>query len=78
VKPAVFTAAAEVDVEEAFRWYEAQREGLGAAFRHALDIAVSALENNPEAYPVVHRNTRRFYCPSSRTVSTIGRSARTS
>jgi hypothetical protein len=47
VKPAVFTPAAEADVEDAFEWYEAQRTGLGAAFRHAVDIAVAALEANP-------------------------------
>ena len=28
MKPALFTPAAEADVEEAFQWYEAQREGL--------------------------------------------------
>jgi hypothetical protein len=63
VKPALFTPAAEADVEEAFQWYEAQREGLGASFRHTLDIAVAAIEANPEAYPVVHRSTRRVLLP---------------
>jgi toxin ParE1/3/4 len=63
VKPALFTPAAEADVEEAFQWYEAQRQGLGATFRHALDIAVAALESNTEAYPVVHRDTRRVLLP---------------
>ena len=63
MKPAVFTPAAEADVEEAFQWYEAQRQGLGGAFRHALDIAVAALESNTEAYPVVHRDTRRVLLP---------------
>jgi len=45
VKPALFTPEAEADVEEAFEWYEAQRPGLGAAFRRALDVAVAAVEN---------------------------------
>lgn len=27
MKPALFTAEAEADVEEAFEWYEAQRRG---------------------------------------------------
>jgi hypothetical protein len=53
VKPALFTAAAEADVEEAFHWYESQRQGLGARFRHAVDIAVAAVERNPEAYAIV-------------------------
>jgi len=59
VKPALFTAEAEADVEGAFEWYEAQRPGLGAAFRRALDIAVAAVENHAEAYAVIHRSTRR-------------------
>jgi plasmid stabilization system protein ParE len=63
VKPVVFTPAAEADVEEAFQWYEAQRQGLGATFRHALDIAVAAVEGNTEAYPVVRLNTRRVPLP---------------
>lgn len=57
---ALFTPAAEADVEEAFRWYEGQRTGLGRAFVRAVDVAVAAIETNPEAYPVVHRSTRRF------------------
>jgi plasmid stabilization system protein ParE len=63
LKPALFTSAAEVDVEEAFGWYESQRPGLGAAFRHALDIAVGAVVSNPEAYAVVYRQTRRVLLP---------------
>jgi hypothetical protein len=58
VKPVVFTPAAEADVEEAFQWYEAQRQGLGATFRHALDIAVAAVEGNTEAYPAGGRMAR--------------------
>jgi toxin ParE1/3/4 len=63
VKPALFTAVAEADAEEAFQWYEAQRAGLGAAFRHALDIAVAAVESRPEMYAILHRNTRRVLVP---------------
>jgi plasmid stabilization system protein ParE len=59
VKPALFTALAEADVEEAFKWYETQRPGLGGAFRHAVDVAVASAEENPEAYAVPHRGTRR-------------------
>jgi toxin ParE1/3/4 len=62
LKPALFTSAAEADVEEAFQWYESQRAGLGPAFRHAIDIA-AAVESNPEAYAVIHRDTRRVLLP---------------
>src|SRR5262249_40771744 len=63
VKPALFTSAAEADVEEAYRWYEGQRVGLGETFRHAIDLAVAAVESNPAAYPVLHRGTRRILLP---------------
>jgi toxin ParE1/3/4 len=65
VKPALFTPAAEADVEEACKWYETQRPGLGDAFRRALDIGVAAVEQEPEAYAVVHRDVRRFLLPRS-------------
>lgn len=63
MKPALFTPAAEADVEEAYQWYEGQRAGLGEAFRHAIDLAVAAVESNPAVYPVMHRNTRRVLLP---------------
>jgi plasmid stabilization system protein ParE len=63
VKPALFTAAAEADVEEALQWYETQRPGLGAAFRRALDVAVAAVESRPDSYAVLHRNIRRVLLP---------------
>ncbi len=63
MKPALFTPAAESDVEEAYSWYEAQRPGLGDAFRRALDVAVASIEDQPESYAVLHRNTRRVLLP---------------
>jgi toxin ParE1/3/4 len=63
VKPALFTPAAEADVEEAFEWYEAQRPGLGNGFQPAIDVAVAAVENQPEAYAFIHRNTRHTLLP---------------
>jgi plasmid stabilization system protein ParE len=64
VKLVLFTPAAEADVEEAFAWYEAQRPGLGEAFRRALDVAVASIEEHPEAYAVLHRETRRVLLPT--------------
>ena len=63
MRPVLFTGAAEADVEEAFQWYEVQRLGLGAVFRHSLDVAVAAVESMPAASVIVHRNTRRFLLP---------------
>ena len=63
MKSALFTPAAEADVEEAFAWCEKQRPGLGEAFRRALNVAVASMEEHPEAYAVIHRKTRRVLLP---------------
>lgn len=63
MKPVLFTALAQADIEEAFRWYEVQRPGLGATFSHAIDVAVAAIEGAPEAYSLIHRDARRIFMP---------------
>lgn len=63
MKIALFTSEAQADVEEAFAWYEAQRPGLGETFRRALDLAVESIEAHPEAYAILHRQTRRVLLP---------------
>jgi plasmid stabilization system protein ParE len=42
-------------VEEAWRWYESRREGLGDGVGETLE----AVRAHPEAAPVVHRDIRR-------------------
>ena len=54
-----FRLAAAADVEEAYRWYEARRAGLGREFLESVQGALDLVMGNPRAYPVVHRETRR-------------------
>ena len=55
----VVRPAAAADLDEAFLWYEAQREGLGEEFLNAVTRVMDALAESPRQYPVVHRDTRR-------------------
>lgn len=50
---------AEREVEEAFRWYERQRRGLGFEFLLAFDATMQALRRLPEGHEVVGRRTRK-------------------
>jgi len=59
VKPPIFRPAAAADVEEAYRWYEDQRAGLGEEFLAAVSTGVEFLARYPEGFPVVYRQTRR-------------------
>ncbi|MGO9570185.1 MAG: type II toxin-antitoxin system RelE/ParE family toxin [Desulfomonilaceae bacterium] len=51
---------AETDIAEAYRWYEEQREGLGADFLLCVEEGLSKIQRAPEAYPVVHKNVHRL------------------
>ena len=51
--------SAEIDLKDAGRWYENQREGLGEEFLDEVQNTWNIMAENPYLYPVVHRDTRR-------------------
>jgi plasmid stabilization system protein ParE len=59
VKRHIFRPAAAADLEAIHRWYERERLGLGDEFLSEAQRAVDAVIAIPEAYPVIHRDTRR-------------------
>ena len=58
VKEVVLRAEARVDAIDAYRWYEENREGLGAEFRTALDGTLSRIARHPESYAPGYRSVR--------------------
>jgi plasmid stabilization system protein ParE len=50
---------AEADLDEAFVWYEAQREALGHAFLDAVEATFARMRREPQQFPVVERGVRR-------------------
>jgi plasmid stabilization system protein ParE len=59
VKQLVVRPAAAADIADAYEWYESQRAGLGEEFLAALTSVRDRVLSHPEAFPVVHRATRR-------------------
>jgi plasmid stabilization system protein ParE len=59
VKRVVVRPAAAADIEDAYEWYESQQPGLGEEFLAALNTIRHQITEHPEAFPVLHRNTRR-------------------
>jgi len=47
------------EIDEAYRWYEQQRTGLGDAFLAALEDVFHRLEQMPQAHQVIWREVRR-------------------
>jgi toxin ParE1/3/4 len=52
---------AEADIADAYRWYEAQRPGLGQEFLEAVESAFERIAEQPLRYAPVHRETRRTF-----------------
>ena len=50
---------AELDIAEAYVWYEGRRIGLGEEFLGSVDAAIERICRNPLIYPVVHETYRR-------------------
>jgi plasmid stabilization system protein ParE len=50
---------AELDVDDAYAWYESRAVGLGEAFLRAADACLARISRHPEAYGVQHGRVRR-------------------
>ena len=50
---------AESEIVEAYQWYAGKAEGLGAEFVRSVDACLAAIERNPMASMVVHKQVRR-------------------
>jgi plasmid stabilization system protein ParE len=57
--PLAFHPDVHGEVDEAYRWYEQQRAGLGDDFLAALDEVFARLQETPEAHQVIYQDVRR-------------------
>jgi len=55
----VFRPQAEAEARAAYRWYEAQKRGLGAQFADALDDVFQRIASNPFEFPALAGGIRR-------------------
>lgn len=50
---------AELDMNEAYAWYEVRLAGLGDAFLNAVEACFNRIEQHPEGAPQVEGRVRR-------------------
>ncbi len=50
---------AELDIQDAFEWYETQVPGLESEFVRAVDTCLSGIGRNSLAYPLIYQQARR-------------------
>lgn len=50
---------AQLEVQEAFDYYEEKNKGLGFEFMRSLDAALQSVKRNPFAYQKIYKESRR-------------------
>ena len=55
----VVAPEAELDITEAYVWYESRRAGLGEEFLSSVDACMERIRRQPAIYPRVHEEYRR-------------------
>jgi plasmid stabilization system protein ParE len=58
---AIIRPEAELDISEAFSWYDGLVSGLGSEFIERLDDAIDYILRNPEIHPIIYKNIRRAF-----------------
>ena len=51
---------AEIDIDNAYIWYELRQIDLGNRFYKSLDESVQFISNNPYSCKAIYKNIRRF------------------
>ena len=55
----VIAPEAELDIAEAYVWYERRRIGLGEEFLSSVDACMEGIRRQPEMCPLVYETYRR-------------------
>ena len=55
----VLAPEAELDISEAYIWYETRRSGLGEDFLTSVDASIHRIRRHPWSFPLVHNFYRR-------------------
>jgi plasmid stabilization system protein ParE len=55
----IIAPEAQIDVDEAYSWYEDRRSGLGEEFLDCVDACIQGICRMPELHAKVHEDYRR-------------------
>ena len=55
----ILAPEAELDVAEAYAWYEKRRAGLGEEFLSSVEACLEGIQRQPEMHVVAHEMYRR-------------------
>jgi plasmid stabilization system protein ParE len=55
----VFAPDVQIDIEDAYAWYEERRPGLGEEFLSCVESCLHTICRSPDLYPKVYEEYRR-------------------
>lgn len=55
----IFRPAAELELQEAYDWYDERESGLGREFTRSVDECVQLIRRHPEIFPAIHKHVRQ-------------------
>jgi plasmid stabilization system protein ParE len=58
-KNLIILPEAELDITEAYDWYQERELGLGEEFLRCIDASIQTIKRNPEIYVFAHEKYRR-------------------
>jgi len=58
-KSLIILPEAELDITEAYDWYQERELGLGKEFLRCIDASIQTIKRNPEIYVFAHEKYRR-------------------
>ena len=68
----VIAPEAELDIAEAYAWYEARRVGLGEDFLSSVDACMESIRRQPDMFPLPPIQFQDFIgCCSLRPIRTV-------
>ncbi len=53
---------AELDIQNAYDWYESQQRFLGASFLSEVESVLEVIHETPKLYEAIYKSTRRALC----------------
>lgn len=58
-RPLIIRPEAQIDISEAYSWYDERNEGLGLQFAKITDACLESIRRNPQRYPRVYKHIQR-------------------
>ena len=81
MSPVIYRTAAEIELKEAYQWYEEREPGLGREFIRCVEASIQLIRRHPEIFPVTHKNIRQavirrfpysiFYFSTNNTITVL-------